>query len=196
MADMTESKISSQKAGQRVRALRARDALPAARRADFDLAIQTRLWTLPEMQHGGTCFCFISHGSEVHTHSVLDELVRRGFKVLVPRIDGRTRMLAVEFSGWDELQRGQLGIPTPAGSREHAGAVDVCITPGLAFAEGGERLGFGRGYYDAWFAGHAVTHRIAPAYECQLLNSVAVGTQDVPVDIIVTEKRIIRTNAR
>ena len=67
------------------------------------------------------------------------------------------------------------------------------ITPGLGFTYGGYRIGYGRGYYDKWFAKHTVKHKIAPAFERQILEDLKVSELDIPVDKIVTEDRMINT---
>ena len=101
-------------------------------------------------------------------------------------------MLAVPFDSWEALQPGQLGIPSPVATEPLATPVDVCITPGLGFSPTGGRLGYGRGYYDRWFASHPPLVKAALAYECQLLDNLPVDENDVPMDMIITEKRVIR----
>jgi len=56
----------------------------------------------------------------------------------------------------------------------------------------GQRLGYGLGYYDKWFTSHKVGLKVAPCYECQLLEELPADEHDVPVDVLVTEDRVIR----
>ena len=69
--------------------------------------------------------------------------------------------------------------------------VHVSITPGLGFTLTGHRMGFGRGYYDKWFVQNKVKHKIALAFEAQLVDEIPVEDNDVLMDKIVTEKRVI-----
>ena len=101
-------------------------------------------------------------------------------------------MIAVPFSGWDDLIPGELGILTPRGEDTISGNIDIAITPGLGFTRTGQRIGYGRGYYDQWFSGNSVAHKIALSFEAQILDSLPVTVTDIPVDIIVTEQEIIR----
>ena len=98
-------------------------------------------------------------------------------------------MRAVPFTGWSDLAPGVLGIPTPVDSVAYPGYVDLVITPGLGFTPDGTRIGFGRGYYDRWFAVHAHGLRVGLAFECQLETSLPAETADVPVHILITEQR-------
>ena len=169
----------------------ARDALPEQQRQEYSRAILERLWQLPQLLAARSVFCFISHGSEIDTHPLLDRLLRDGKTVTAPRITRDQGMIAVPFRDWDDLAPGQLGILTPNATQPYQGAIDVCITPGLAFTVSGKRLGYGRGYYDRWFAGHTVANRIAVAFECQVLDDLPTDANDIPVTMLITERRLI-----
>lgn len=168
-----------------------RDAMPVEERVAASNAIRETLLSLPEIARAGSVFCFISTGSEVDTHPLLDRLLSLGKCVLAPRIPRGEPMQAVPFGGWSDLTPGTLGILTPASSIPHAGTVDVVITPGVGFTPAGQRLGYGKGYYDRWFATHAHRRRIAIAFECQMLDTLPVTGTDIPVHEIVTERRRI-----
>ncbi len=170
--------------------LKARRAqLPDTSREQENQAILAALLELAPLQRAECVFCFISHGDEVATHALIDDLLHRGKRVIVPRILPDRGMIAVPFGDWSELKPGQLGILTPASTDEYSGAVDVCITPGLGFTETGERLGYGRGYYDRWFSAHHVAHRIAIGYDCQVVDELPVDENDVPVTMLITGRR-------
>jgi len=184
--------LDQRKAALRERQKQARDALPAELRREYSARIRERLLGLPVLQGAHSVFCFVSHGSEVDTHPLLDWLLQQGKTVVVPKITREQGMIAVPLKGWDDLRPGQLGILTPADSTPYPGGIDVCITPGLGFTETGKRLGYGRGYYDRWFAGHPVASRIAVGFHCQLLDDLPAGERDIPVTMVVTEQRVIR----
>ena len=167
----------------------ARGALSPEQRQEFDRAIHARLQA--QVEAAGTVFCYVSTDVEVDTRMIIDRLRKLGKTVLIPRIIGRERMIAVRFDGWDKLQVGQLGILTPANNGEWQSRIDLCITPGLGFTPDGKRIGFGKGYYDKWFAAHPQSARTALCYECQIVNDMPTTDTDVRVEKIITEKRII-----
>ena len=186
------NELRERKATCRERLKQLRGALDAADRRRYDAAIRERLLALPQIRDAGILFMFISHGSEVDTHQCLKELHDQGKRIAVPRILDPRTMIAVAFDSWDALQPEQLGILSPQARDPVAVPIDVCITPGLGFSPAGRRLGYGRGYYDRWFSTHPPLFKVAPAYECQILEHLPWDETDVPVDMIITEARIIR----
>ena len=174
------------------RQLRARrEKLDLQGRAAHSAAIQSQLFKLPQLTSAAVVFCFISNGSEVSTHAVIDRLQVMGKTVLVPKILPGEPMRAVPFRGWDTLAPGVLGIPAPVDTVAYPGAVDLVLTPGLGFTPTGTRLGYGRGYYDCWFATHEHGLRVGVAFECQLETTLPAEASDVPVHVLITEQRMI-----
>lgn len=139
-------------------------------------------------------FAFVSTAAEVDTHVLIDALLARGQRVLVPLLADRTTMLAVPFPGWARLVPGQLGILTPPAAPPWPRAPDMVLVPGLAFTPAGARLGYGGGYYDRWLARHRPRHIAALAYEAQLFESLPGGAHDQPVPRIFSEARTIECN--
>jgi 5-formyltetrahydrofolate cyclo-ligase len=146
---------------------------------------------LQAMRSAGRVFVFISSGTEVHTHDLIQQLLAEGREVAVPKIVGRTEMIACRLRAWEGLRPAQLGILSPVVTEPVDAAFDVVVTPGLGFTEAGHRIGFGAGYYDRWFAGHQSRYKIAVAFETQIVPSVPTDENDIPVDAIVTEQRLI-----
>ena len=181
--------LSEQKARLREQLKLARLALSQQQRAEFDQAIHARLKA--RVEQAATVFCYVSTDIEVNTREVIDRLRTLGKTVLVPKIINMERMIAVRFDGWEKLQAGQLGILTPGHDAEWQSPIDLCITPGLGFTLDGKRIGYGKGYYDKWFAAHPHAARTALCYECQVVDDMPVTETDVRVEKIITEKRII-----
>jgi 5-formyltetrahydrofolate cyclo-ligase len=184
------------KARLRREMLARRGSLPSDQRAEASERIRSRVLALPEMDAVQAAFVFLSHGSEVDTHLLIDALVGRGLRLTVPRVVDRSRMVAAAFPGWDGLVPGVMGIPAPPSVEADPGSPDLVITPGLAFTPAGDRLGYGQGYYDRWFREHPGPTRIAVAFACQLVDALPTHEHDVPVDIIVTQDRVLRTGRR
>ena len=170
-----------------------RDSLSESNRAEASRLIRSRLLELPIIQAAQSVFIFISYSTEVDTHPVIETLLEAGRRVAVPKIVDKTTMLSVPIQGMDGLKPDRMGILTPTSDEHDRGPFDVAITPGVAFTEAGDRLGYGRGYYDRWFASHDVATKVAVAFEEQIVETLPTDEYDRPVDIIVTERRLIRT---
>lgn len=105
---------------------------------------------------------------------------------LYPRVVPGTALL--ELAGGPLTERGPYGIPEPTGLAVSLGSIDVMIVPGLAFGPAGERLGYGKGYYDRVLPQLAPgALRVGVAFEAQLAP-LPTGPRDHPVDKVITEK--------
>jgi len=183
--------VRQQKAETRKMLKTARAKLPEATRLDYSNSITEQVLRLDEIKNARTIFIYISYATEVHTHVLIKALLDAGKTLAVPKIVDSEFMEAESFSSWEDLVPGVLGILTPGKSKPCSGPFDVALTPGLGFTLSGQRMGFGRGYYDKWFAQNKVSHKIALAYETQLVEDIPVEDTDVPMDKIVTEQRVI-----
>ena len=186
-----ESDLATQKAVLRPALKQLRASLPAEDRANASMSIMHNLLSLDEMETARAVFSYISHGHEVDTHALLRHFLGRGATVAVPKILPGIGMIAVPFTRWEDLAPGELGILTPSGATPCPGPFDIVITPGLGFTARGYRIGFGRGYYDRWFAEHQTARKIALAFEVQIIAELPHAEYDIPVDVLITEKRII-----
>lgn len=189
---MADNKLADQKVAIRNQLKQIRASIPVPARQAYSEKIFNTLIGMEEIIHANSIFIYISYGNEVDTHHLLKYFLEQGKSIAVPKILATKIMIAAPFSGWNTLIPGELGILTPAGEEPFKGDIDIVITPGLGFTRTGNRIGYGRGYYDKWFARNSVNHKIAVTFEAQIINSLPVTVTDVPVDIIVTEQRVSR----
>ena len=94
-----------------------------------------------------------------------------------------------------DLFPGFKGIrePDPDSLRQlSADDLDLIIVPGVAFDSSGNRLGMGKGYYDR-FLKHLRPSalKIALAFENQIVASIPWDDNDIKMDMIITEERVI-----
>lgn len=138
---------------------------------------------------------FVSFGAEVHTHDLLRSLLAERRRVCVPSFDAvGQRYICSELKHFDlELKEGLLGILEPRHDTIRpvsSEKIDAWLVPGLGFDEHGNRLGRGMGYFDRLLCG-ARGAKIGLAYDFQLVNEVPAEPNDVRLDFIVTETRVI-----
>ena len=100
----------------------------------------------------------------------------------------------VEFWQWEPgaaMQRGFWNIPVPAERR--AVTPDALLIPLVGYDAAGFRLGYGGGYYDRTLA--ALTPHplcIGVGYESAQLETIQPQPHDIAMDIIVTQRRVLR----
>lgn len=89
------------------------------------------------------------------------------------------------------LKPNRYNIPEPISPISiKAEKLDLVLLPLLGFDEKGNRLGMGAGYYDRTFQIKQKPLLFGLAYEEQYVSHIPCDTWDVPLNGVVTEKRI------
>ena len=116
-------------------------------------------------------------------------------KVVVPISNKKDCSLTLsELKDWDDLEASSYGILEPKKEKIKEisiDEIDLIIVPGVAFDKFGNRLGHGKGYYDRLLK-NANTTIIGLAFEFQTIEKIPTDEHDKPVDIIITEDRIMK----
>jgi 5-formyltetrahydrofolate cyclo-ligase len=119
-----------------------------------------------------------------------------GKRVAAPRVNAAQRMLDVYAISDPERDLGPgfggIAEPLPHCQSLPLDAIDWVLVPGVAFDKRGHRLGYGGGYYDRLLPLlRDDAHRVAGAFDMQIVDRVPIAPHDRPLDAIVTEARII-----
>lgn len=132
---------------------------------------------------------------EVPTNLLAEAIQKRGVKVAYPyaMINGSMRFKL--FTG--DFADDDLGIPVATGEEVQP---HVVFAPLVAFDRQGNRLGYGKGYYDKALE-HLKQHlalassrpirTIGLAYSWQEIPAITPALHDVPLDQIWTENEVI-----
>jgi len=159
--------------------------------------VKERLFAFPVFCEAQVVLFYLSLKEEVQTQEMIKEALKLNKTVGIPLIKLRERdILPVELLSYNEnLTVGPLGIPQPKDGGWRAlspDKIDLVIVPGVAFDERGNRIGFGMGFYDRFLKRTSSrTKTVALAFELQLVPIILSQPYDVPVDYIITEKRVI-----
>jgi len=203
--------LSGPDLSERKRALRRemgelRAGLPAAERVARADAAAALLLALPELAEvaGRTIAGYVAVKGELDPATVLAQAEARGCRVAMPRVSReapRLRFHQVAPGAALASTPGSFGLREPdAGWPEiDVEDLDVMIVPGVAFDAEGRRLGFGGGYYDGALArarGRGRPALIGIAYDFQIVERCPSGGDDLPVDLVVTDARVLRRAVR
>lgn len=163
-------------------------------KAEWDRALSERVLSLPEIKDAEWVYGYMSLPWEAGTERILEELLKAGKRVALPRVSGSS-MDFFEINSLQELFEGAYHIPEPGPDCPLADARDAFIlVPGLAFTPDGERLGKGGGYYDRFLSGEPDHGTAALAYEFQMTAELPTQEHDRRVDMVVTPGRIYKTD--
>lgn len=169
----------------------ARDALGTHERSQASQTICDRLLALPAIRDAKSWFVYVSTGSEVQTHDLIRTLLAQGNIVTVPLVTGPDQMIPCRIQSFDELHLGEFGILAPPRGEAYTEFIEVCLCPAVAFTERGERLGWGRAFFDRYLAARPPELAIGLAYQCQLVPQLPQEIHDRRMDFLITETRAI-----
>lgn len=191
------SDIPQEKTILRREILAKRDSMTGNEVEHKSIEIMKAVLSLPRFKSSKVVLCYAGFRNEVSTAGLMEHCLRSGKRLLLPRIaygSSGKLMEAVEIHGVPgELQAGAFGILEPVrdlhGEVEMS-SIDVVIVPGIAFDFFGNRLGYGKGYYDGFLASLGQDClKVALAYELQLVHQLPVESHDRKMDLIITEVR-------
>ena len=191
----TSADLKRAKRAVRLRVLAARDTLSATERERASARIAERVLSLPEVEDASTVMAFWSFGSEPDTTPLIEALHIRDIRIALPRIvDGDLEPRGF-IPGVTPVTVTSFGACEPAEAEEvDPSAIDVVLTPGVAFDRSGRRVGYGGGFYDRFFPRiRPDVTRLGIAFDVQLIDEDLPGGHfDLGLDGVVTESGVVR----
>lgn len=155
----------------------------AAADAVFNQLEQTAAFMLAE-----NILLYHSLPDEVETVRFLNRWCGRK-NILLPRVNG-VNLDLLQYKE-DTMQDGYQNIQEPTGDDFFPiEEIEVVIVPGVAFDRKGMRLGRGKGFYDRLLSSSNAL-KIGIGYEFQIIEEVPSEDHDIPMDMVITEKRTI-----
>jgi 5-formyltetrahydrofolate cyclo-ligase len=131
--------------------------------------------------------------NEIDPAPLMEKLAAQGARLALPTINARGKSLIFRsFRPGDRLTLGMLGIPEPSPAAAEV-VPDIMLVPLAAFDAIGHRIGYGAGYYDYTFT-HLRKAKdiigIGLAFGAQEIEAIPALSHDVPLDYVLTEKRV------
>lgn len=153
----------------------------AERLKALSAAVCANLESNPVYDSASVVLLYASLPDEVDTTPLVQRAIASGKTVVLPVVLGDELELRV-YSGDDSMETGAFGIMEPMG-KPYVGDVDVAIVPGVAFSDGGVRLGRGKGFYDRML-------KSLPCYKiglCFSFQRMDISSLAEPHDVLMDE---------
>ena len=128
---------------------------------------------------------YLSYKNEVDTFKLINQIVSSK-DIYVPRIQGKM-MDFVAFQSYKDLKENRYGILEPTGNQINNNP-DLLIVPLVAYDLNNNRLGYGGGFYDRFLKNYQGT-TIGIAFDFQQVKKQKIENQDLPLDIIINDKK-------
>lgn len=159
----------------------------------LSLLIQERFLDSSAYRQAGSIGLYSPVMNEVQTELVARRCLADAKRLAYPRVEGAS-LRFVEVSGLAQLAPGAFGILEPIGNRPLSfNELDLLVIPGIAFDAAGNRLGYGKGYYDrALDVCLPGLERVGFAYEFQVVEQLPAAAHDCRLTRLVTEQRMLR----
>lgn len=167
-----------------------RDSLSGNERKRGDILVTEKILGHQWYYGAEYLLLFASYGSEIDTRMILEDGLKKGKKVYLPKVVGND-MYFYRITGYEDLTEGYRGIPEPKGNTEcflnqseeekfqDAEGKTLMIMPGVAFDNNRRRIGYGGGFYDRYLADKPWIHTIAIGYKCQMLSEIPTQETDI-----------------
>ena len=132
-----------------------------------------------EYRNARSIYGYLPYNQEVRTVPMLEQALRDGKRVAVPKCYGdEMRFIWVE--------KGYANIPEPIADGPVADDENALVLmPGLAFDPQGHRIGYGGGFYDKFLAREGNHPTLALCYDFQMVDHLETEEFDIPVDKVL-----------
>ena len=158
--------------------------------------VTERLFTMDKFISCRFVLFYAALEGEVKTAFAVERSLELKKQVFLPKVAAENLQIFEIKSYERDTATGAFQIPEPVEGKARKSdpeSLDLAIVPGLAFSETGKRLGFGKGYYDRFLSGLAKKiPLISLAFEFQIMDTLPATREDVSMDWIITEKRVIQ----
>ena len=173
-------------------ALGKRRALSTESRKQKSQAIVDSLIDLSLFEDAMTIATYLPLSSEVDLSRLL-RLEHRSNSFVAPRTLPNFELSFHRVTSSDTLEIGFGDIQQPTESAESlsVGKIELFLVPLVACDRQGNRLGFGKGYYDRALA-DAPGYKLGIGFHCQLVDHVPFDSHDVPMNGFLSEEGLIQ----
>ncbi len=153
--------------------------------------ITLALFSCDALKNVNTIMVYLPSFNEVRTDKMTEKFFEEGKKVVAPVTDEENISLTPYlFTDTKELIKGAYGIKEPKKDfGVEKSEIDAVIVPGIAFDKNGNRMGFGKGYYDRFLEGFG-GKKIGICYDFQIIDAIPTNEHDIAMDYIISEENI------
>ncbi|RMF97738.1 MAG: 5-formyltetrahydrofolate cyclo-ligase [Candidatus Schekmanbacteria bacterium] len=165
-------------------------------RQEYSQLACKNLLSLEVLLKAENIICYASKPEELCTDFFIKEILKKGKRIALPKVNEDRKELSFYYirSLEDDLERGFKNILEPKEGLERikdVSEIDFAVIPSLSVDLGGNRIGFGGGYFDRYFFGKRYKAVLCSlVFDFQILDRIPRKDYDLKLDIVVSEKRI------
>lgn len=170
-----------------------RDSLDGEYIAAASRSACERIAQLDEFKSAAAILLYFPTNNEISPLFLFDVAQKWGKKIAFPVCDHESgKLIFREISNLNELKKAKFGLFEPNNTCPILipSEKTLCIVPAIAFDENGDRLGYGKGFYDRFLRDFKGTS-VGLTCSDLLVKQLPTDPHDTPVKIVITESEII-----
>ena len=159
---------------------------------NLDNLIYNYIIGLDEFISASDVLIYYSINDEIDTLKLIKYSLEHKKRVFIPRCDNDMDFYLI--NNLNSLKKGKFNIMESTYDINNY-CNSIYITPEICFDNSFYRIGYGKGYYDNFFKNYDGV-KIGLCYDDCLIDNCYHDKYDIPVDIIVTDKKILKYDKR
>lgn len=191
---MSLSKTEEEKMMLRAHYRSMRQKMTEGHKRGLDLEITARVLCSSEYMESKLILAYSATRYEIETVHLIRAALLNKKQVALPRCEDDGIMRFYLINSLDDLECGSFGIMEPKAECKPVSELSdaLCIVPGLSFDPEGNRLGYGKGYYDRFLKNFKGVS-MGLCYASFIKWNIPALSYDVPVGMLATDRYIRRT---
>ena len=138
---------------------------------------------------------YLDFKGEVATGGLAAKILSCGKRLVVPLAHQGNIIPCIIKDLEQDIRPGKWDIPEPRLDRIHTlppVEIDLVLVPGVAFDPDGNRLGYGKGYYDRFLPLlRQGVSTVGLAFSCQIVERLQADEHDYKMTLLITENGVI-----
>ena len=176
--------------------LKKRDELSPEEHRELSEVIAGKIFNWDVYKESESILVYVSFRSEINTYDIIKNALNEGKKVYCPKIN-EDDMFFYQINSLNDLMPGYMGIMEPKEgltALKDTACKTLVLMPGSVFDKKGNRVGYGKGYYDRFLSDcrkkglNFITSALA--FSFQIVENIPAEQHDYKADYIFTEKEI------
>lgn len=177
-----------------------RRALSEDAQTNAAIALQERISALPQWSSAQTISSYLCFDGEISTHLIHLLAWQQNKALVLPILDPKCsgHLVFHEYFADSHMQVNKFGIAEPLLEKNKQvtmAHIDVMLVPMVGFDQQANRMGMGGGFYDRTLA-NIYQNKDRPllvgvAHDAQEVTQLSPAEWDIPMDYIVTDRKVI-----
>lgn len=187
--EMDEKRIRKEKAQLREDAIERAKSLDSEYKINSDKKIIEKLLKSGEYKNSKIIFSYVGKDPEINTIEFIKRALLDGKIISVPYCEDNETMNAYRIEKIEDLVEGKFNILEPIEHNENyiePENIDLIVVPCSTADLMGNRIGFGRGYYDRFFQ-RTNAKKILLIRSKQIWENIPMEKHDVKIESVITE---------